>query len=454
MTSFSPLNGAPAGRWANMRVSVLKKDLLRPLSPLACGPQAGGLGAADRGLWVSALPRSPSFKKQNTTPSAKVLDKGFFFPASTPWVHGAVNYRGLVMAARGRRPETNLRRRRHSFWEILEGADLGLVRRKDKPAARPASESHTSSSTLRFYSGAKPHKVRKRKKIFAKSFARPAFKKKGAKRIAGFKKALRLLPKRRRKVRAYRYLKSIKPRAALWRSARVSALRVPLAWSKGATESNKAQPHLGLKGGIPRLSPGWKAPQGPSNLPRGVLRTHMGLASRWGVKKKKELRVPQTRYKPGLSKAWRLLRLQFCLAWGLPWLRQRRFTNYVSQLANVTGLNFLKMCLSSVGFIVRASGLVPASAALGDKVFVNGRYTVNPFFQVFKGDRICVVRPPLPSKRRWSIFTSVIEMPPLRGWEVDGLSKTTTVWAEPTLEELRGFVFRKPLPFLSFRMYN
>lgn len=437
-----------------MRVSVLKKDLLRPLNPLTCGPQAGGFGAADRGQWASALPRSPGFKKQNPAPSTKVLDRGFFFPASTPWVHGAVSYRGLVMAARGRRPETNLRRRRHSFWEILEGGDLSLVRRKDKPAARPANESHTSSNTLRFYSGAKPHKARKRRRVFAKPALRPASKKKGAKRVAGFKKALRLLPRRRRKIRAYRYLKSIRPRAALWRSARVSPLRVPLAWSKGATESNKAQPRLGLKGGIPRLSPGSKAPQGPSNRPGDVLSTHTGLAPRRGARKKRELRVPQTRYKPGLSKAWRLLRLQFCLAWGLPWLRQRRFTNYVSQLAHITGLNFLKMCLSSVGFIVRASALVPASSALGDKVFVNGRYTVNPFFQVFKGDRVCVVRPPLPSKGRWSIFTSVIEMPPLKGWEVDGLSKTTTVWAEPTLGELRGFVFRKPLPFLSFRMYN
>jgi hypothetical protein len=27
--------------------------------------------------------------------------------------------------------------------------------------------------------------------------------------------------------------------------------------------------------------------------------------------------ISQVRYKPGLSKAWRLLRMQFCLAWGL-----------------------------------------------------------------------------------------------------------------------------------------
>lgn len=214
---------------------------------------------------------------------------------------------------------------------------------------------------------------------------------------------------------------------------------------------NKIRPNLGLRGGLAKLNPRASAPQRSFAPARGALSAH---PIRPGRTRRRVLRVPQTRYRPGLSRAWRLLRLQFCLAWGLPWLRQRRFTNYVSQLVAVTGLSFLKMCLSSIGLVVRASALLPPSASLGDKVFVNGRYVVNPFFQVFKGDRVSLVAPSLPSAARWRAFTDVIEMPPLVGWEVDGLSRSTTVWAEPSARELQTFAFRKPLPFLTFRMYN
>lgn len=126
-------------------------------------------------------------------------------------------------------------------------------------------------------------------------------------------------------------------------------------------------------------------------------------------------RILQTRYKPGLSKWWRLLRLQFCLSWGLPWLRQRRFTNYVSQLSSVTGLNFLKMCVSSIGFIVRASFVFAPSDLLGDKAFVNGFCTNNPFFQVYKGDRVALLTPSMPTNHRWKIFTATFKAYPFRG---------------------------------------
>jgi hypothetical protein len=153
----------------------------------------------------------------------------------------------------------------------------------------------------------------------------------------------------------------------------------------------------------------------------------MPRLTQWGVRKKKNFRVPQARYKPGLSKAWRLLRLQFCLAWGLPWLRQRRFTNYVSQLDGITGLNFIKMCVSSVGFVVKASSLTAPSASFGDKAFVNGQHVYNPFFQVFRGDRVAVAKQSMPSTKRWVAFTNVVDIPPIAGWEVDGLARSTTI---------------------------
>jgi hypothetical protein len=72
----------------------------------------------------------------------------------------------------------------------------------------------------------------------------------------------------------------------------------------------------------------------------------------------------------------------------------------VSQLNGVTGLNFLKMCVSSVGFVVRASSLASPSASFGDKAFVNGQHVYNPFFQVFRGDRVAVAKSSLPSNKR------------------------------------------------------
>ncbi len=264
---------------------------------------------------------------------------------------------------------------------------------------KPANEGYTSSDLPKFYSGLKPHRPRKGRRRLAKPPLRRLGRsgKRRVKRIAGFKRALRLLPRRGRRVRSYRYLKSVRPRVALRRVARFSLLRAPLPWSKNSLKANKTRPNLGLRGGLAKLNPGALAPQTSFELVRGALGARPSKSGRVGGR---SLRVPQTRYRPGLSRAWRLLRLQFCLAWGLPWLRQRRFTNYVSQLVAVNGLSFLKMCLSSIGLVVRASALLPPSASLGDKVFVNGRYVVNPFFQVFKGDRVSLVAPSLPSAKR------------------------------------------------------
>ena len=104
-----------------------------------------------------------------------------------------------------------------------------------------------------------------------------------------------------------------------------------------------------------------------------------------------------------------------CLSWGLPWLRQRRLTNYVSQLSHVTGLNFVRMCTASIGFVVKASFLVGTQLLVGDKAFVNGIAVRNPFFQVYKGDRVSLLTPTMPSNHRWKALTASVKVAPLKG---------------------------------------
>lgn len=400
-----------------MRVSVLRKSLFAPCNLFNAPVPIGGLGAAGKSQWSAALLRTPHLKSPKPTQQTRVLDKGFFFPVSTPWVHGGVTHKRLSTKVGGHRTPASALCRVSSIWEVLEGGEFSLIKRGGKPEIRQTNDGYSSSHSLSFYGGVKPFKRRKRKRVQIKSTLSPnkgGISKKRAKKIAGFKKALRLLPRRKRKARSYRYLKSVRPRASLWRAARFPRLRAPLVWSKKATHLNKTTPQIGLRASLPKLSPktpGLDKLYGPA---RGVCSTHIPMFRQWGAGKKKNFRVPQARYKPGLSKAWRLLRLQFCLAWGLPWLRQRRFTNYVSQLNGITGLNFLKMCVSSVGFVVRASSLT-LSGSFGDKAFVNGQHVCNPFFQVFMGDRITVAGEPLPSNNRRKALTGVIDMPPVAG---------------------------------------
>lgn len=112
------------------------------------------------------------------------------------------------------------------------------------------------------------------------------------------------------------------------------------------------------------------------------------------------------------------------------------------------------MCSSSIGFIVRASFLVTPQTLLGEKAFVNGVYVANPFFQVYKGDRVSLLTPSTPSNSRKQAFTAFLRVPPFGSWEVDGLSKAVSIWAEPSVRELQKFTFKRPVPFLTFRMYN
>lgn len=74
-------------------------------------------------------------------------------------------------------------------------------------------------------------------------------------------------------------------------------------------------------GATPPGSGSWATPDGAQLLghrPRPASGPTPPAKGRRGWARDHLRPVPQTRYRPGLSHAWRLLRLQFCLAWGFP----------------------------------------------------------------------------------------------------------------------------------------
>ena len=216
----------------------------------------------------------------------------------------------------------------------------------------------------------------------------------------GYDRAIRLLPRKKSGgVKGYGQERIEKGRP-LNRPIGYSGLKLPPLWYKNLTEEGEFQKTEAFA-----LSSGPRHPLRANTPPSGVLEANIASFSSLAKRRTQALpsrlsRVVQTRYKPGLSKWWRLLRLHFCISWGLPWLRQRRFTNYISQLNNITGLNFIRMCTLSIGFVVKASFLVRPQPPLGDKAFVNGVMVRNPFFQVYKGDRVALLTPSTPSNHR------------------------------------------------------
>ena len=163
--------------------------------------------------------------------------------------------------------------------------------------------------------------------------------------------------------------------------------------------------------------------------------------------------IPQVRYRPGLARAWRLLRLQFCLAWGLPWARQRRLTRFITQLRGVTGLSFVQMCLGGLGALLKESGL-GQPGGLGQGAWVNGRLSRNPFFQLYKGDRVSLGLAAGTHPRRDLLWAAPLATAPSPAWEVDGLTRAVTIVAELGLGTGGRPQTSLPLPFLTFRMYN
>ena len=136
--------------------------------------------------------RTPAFRKNKETMLTRILDKGFFFPRSKG--AGGIPFRGLIIRTKGQKsPPTRRRRRVASYWEILEGAKLRLVRKKYslrvkgggklkvakfrggiklrgrirpkqglKRYRRVRKEGYSSSLVLRCYTGVKGRKFRRR----------------------------------------------------------------------------------------------------------------------------------------------------------------------------------------------------------------------------------------------------------------------------------------------------
>lgn len=120
----------------------------------------------------------------------------------------------------------------------------------------------------------------------------------------------------------------------------------------------------------------------------------------------------------------------------------------------MTGLNFLRMCLCSAGALAKASGLVTGSSGFADLLFLNGVKVTNPLLQVYKGDRLTVTKGAIHTDTRLQRLAQVAPVLPMADIEVDGLTRSVTLLGGPSTKELKYLIFAKPLPFLTFRMYN
>ena len=110
------------------------------------------------------------------------------------------------------------------------------------------------------------------------------------------------------------------------------------------------------------------------------------------------------------------------------------------------------MCLCGLGSLVKEAGLSTAPG-LGRGAWVNGRLARNPFFQLYRGDRVSLGQAQGDHPRRDLEWLAPLATAPSPAWEVDGLTRAVTIVAEPTPAGRRPLLSR-PLPFLTFRMYN
>ena len=113
------------------------------------------------------------------------------------------------------------------------------------------------------------------------------------------------------------------------------------------------------------------------------------------------------------------------------------------------------MCTYGLGALLKESGLArgPGAPRLGLGAWVNGRLARNPFFQLYRGDRVALGPTPSTHPRRDLDFLAPLQTAPMAAWEVDGLTRAVTIVAEPVAGQHRP-TSALPLPFLTFRMYN
>ena len=376
-------------------------------------PHAPALMQGSWGAVLPRLPRAPGPSSAGVPP----LDAGFFFPTTATPTPGLRSLRRLYVPLQHQSRPRGAVRRALGLWEILGGA----------PARTPSplppgqrgegaliSGPNMATSARRTFGGGRPRRPRRRRPRRTRAYRAfprprpplPGQRPRGAKPLVGLGERL-LRP-------------AFRPRR----------------------RGGAAQPGS-LEGALLRAPRGGQAlaPQRPSLS-----------APRPGGGSPFPLPVPKVRYKPGLSRAWRLLRLQFCLAWGLPWSRQRRLSNFITQLRGVTGLGFTQMCLCGLGSLVKEAGL-SSDSGLGRGAWVNGRLARNPFFQLYRGDRVALGPTGGAHPRRDLEWLAPLATAPSPAWEVDGLTRAVTVVAEPTPAGRRPLLSR-PLPFLTFRMYN
>ena len=384
---------------------------------------------------ISRLPLPARFSPLAPRAALRPLDRGFFFPATTPWVPGARPFKALRLASRGyqARPKPLADKYKRALWEVLEGlaAPGGpLFHKLKRRPPRPAPAAGPDAYGLPYGASHGAYAGLRRTRWNPSSVAAAAKKS----RVSA------LVPSYRWRRRGTAATPTATPFSPLMAPPNWSRPPRPLTNGAGASEAHS----YNLKAAAAELLAEPTAPAAGFHRRRGP----------GGRPKKPGKAIPQVRYKPDLARAWRLLRLQYCLAWGLPWLRQRRFTNYIAQVTNVTGLNLFHMCLCSVGGIARASGLAPQMTGLGDLVFLNGKKVTNPFVQAYKGDRVTVTKGVVCTTSRAHGLLKTFSLTPLYGLEADGLSRCATLLSYPSLKELRAVSFSRPFPFLTMRMYN
>jgi len=112
------------------------------------------------------------------------------------------------------------------------------------------------------------------------------------------------------------------------------------------------------------------------------------------------------------------------------------------------------MCLFSVGGLAATSGLLILESGLADLVFLNGVRVANPLLQVYKGDRIMATKDAIGRGTRLYGLTQTLTLLPVAGIEVDGLARSLTLITDPSGYERGQAALARPLPFLTFRMYN
>lgn len=193
-----------------------------------------------------------------------------------------------------------------------------------------------------------------------------------------------------------------------------------------------------------------------------------------------EYSLAQYRFRPGLSTQWREHRWVHANRFNLKLRRQRRLTNYVLLTQTLGGFNYIKtLAMSAIG-LARQSGLMSWASTPPMRQqahytagfwLLNGRPLAQPLIQTYPGDWMAYVGPDFGALRNlykpWygyprllkRLGLSLVWTPahmPAAPWyvEVDELTNTLAVLADPTKLSDFSPAFWQGLPFMTNRLYN